>query len=98
MEKKYEFTFNKIILKNIYKSFIIAVILFVIFDWAYMYLNHSNFFHNSSQFKGDIDYEEYFVVAIKDIFSIEAMLICLMITFPIWIISIINHFVKFKIK
>lgn len=31
MEKKFEITFNKIILKNIYKSFIIAEILFVIF-------------------------------------------------------------------
>lgn len=99
MEKKFEITFNKTILKNIYKSFFISILIVIIWNWTYMYFdNQYNVVINYSLFNTHFYNEEYFVIAVKDIFKIEAWILILIVTIPVWIISVINYYVKFKIK
>lgn len=99
MENKIIITFNKTILKNIYKSFLFAIPAELIWNTLYMYFDNQNdLFYSYSLFGTHFYNEEFILIAIKDLFTLGGFVLLLIITFVFWIISIINHFVKFKIK
>ncbi|MES2864421.1 MAG: hypothetical protein V4666_09910 [Bacteroidota bacterium] len=97
MEKKLELTISSKIIKNLIISIVLAVLIVFILNFIVSKGTRSPFFQ-AETFFGENIYGSYdkLGLALKALSKdIPAILI---LSSVLWIISIINHFVNFKIK
>ena len=98
MEKKLELTINKKIFFNLFISFILAVLTVFILN----FLEISRLEYNSCwrTVFGDLDCDcqGRLNCSIEALLADSEIIAILYITAIFWTISLINHFVKFKIK
>lgn len=100
MEKKYEFTINSKILKNLFVSVLISILIVFVLNFMHYDGRNIGMFNSSDSFFGDsvFDCNNKFDFALEAITTDNERIAILIVSLIFWIISIIHHFVKFKIK
>ncbi|WP_396143640.1 hypothetical protein [Flavobacterium sp.] len=105
MEKKIEFTINRMILKNLLISLILAIITVYVLELIVMekpnygYIYGTNTYYVNTAFNESIfGNSSKLQCAFLALFQDDDMFVVFIIFIIYWVISIINHFVKFKIK
>lgn len=105
MEKKFEFTINSKILKNLIISLMLAMLTVFILELIamkkpdYGYRWGTNTYYVETAFNESIfGVSSKLECAFLALFEENDMIVVFVFAIIYWIISIINHFVKFKIK
>lgn len=97
MEKKIVFTINKKIIYNLLISFLLAVFCVFILNFTLIEnQNYSSCWYTYNQ--SVCDCHDRFSCSLKALIGEVEMLIILIVTVVFWTISIINHFVKFRLQ